>query len=187
MCHQLTTWYCDLQTHCWHPWSMGHRVDTPGNSKVSQCVCFPLILTFPIVKGFQRGCLDTLNYLVILHWIWHYGPGWPGMHCPPASASQLARFRTLLTINCKQFEFSCLYTVSPLEGARWPCLDHCLHRLCPPFPRTQSYVFLSPICSQMSLSSVSLPSPLNPSDLLTGASAYLLMTLQGRKLSAGFV
>lgn len=126
-----------------HTEPVGRRVDTPGDSKVSQCVCFPLILTLPIVKIFQRRRLDILNYLVILHWIWHYGPGWPGMHCPPASASQLARFRTLLTVNCKQFEFSCLYTVSPLEDAWWPCLDHCLHRPCLPSPRTQSYISLS--------------------------------------------
>lgn len=180
-----------------HSEPVGHGVDTPGDSKVSQCVCFHSILTLPVVKGVQRRCLDIFfSYLVMVHRIWHHGPGWPGMHCPPASASRLARFRTQLTkLPCKPFEFSCLSTVCPLEDAWEPCLDHCLLRLCPPSPRTQSYIFLSPFCSQMSLSSVSLPSPLNPSDLLTGASThlvfrkglYFLMTLQGRKLSAGFV
>lgn len=172
-----------------HSEPVGHRVDTPGDSKVSQCVCFPSILTLPVVKGVQR------RYLVMVHRIWHHGPSWPGMHCPPASASRLARFRTQLTkLPRKPFEFSCLSTVCPLEDAWEPCLDHCL-RLCPPSPRTQSYIFLRPFCSQMSLSSVSLPSALNPSDLLTGASThlvfrkglYFLMTLQRQKLSAGFV
>lgn len=112
--------YCDLQTHRWHPWlfwdtqSLWAKVDTPGDSKVSQCVCFSLILTLPVIKGVQRRCL-------IVH---SHGPGWPEMHCPPASASRLARFRTTLTkLPWKQFEFSCLYTVCPLEDAWWPCLD----------------------------------------------------------------
>lgn len=38
-------------------------VDILGDSEVSQCVRFPLILRLPIIKGFRRRCLDTLNYL----------------------------------------------------------------------------------------------------------------------------
>lgn len=41
-------------------------------------------------------------------------------------------------------------------------------------PHTPSNISLNSICSQMSLSSVILLSPLNPSGLLTGASAYLI-------------
>lgn len=67
-----------------------------------------------------------------------------------------------------------LYPVCPLGGTWWPCLGHCLHRICQ--PPSSTWMVQSPHAHLLTLVFIfnQLAIPLHPSDLLTDASTYLV-------------